>query len=552
MAVQTENRLSINRDKTFQKLINDVLNRRVQPENEYEIAAYLESEGWNDGRVAEVFGVENVFELALELWVAIEARVLATPLESLEKKSFIYYLINSVSSFLRGLIFALPMAISVLSMLTLRFSLWSYQNLTTELATSIAIGTILSFLVVGGFTQSIARRGFLYLSMGYYNMGRRITFVFLKIGFVLCLLISLFMVLANAVFEIFPMQMIWYVTTFFLFLSGIWLSVTIMYILKKEVVFTGLIAFGIALVYLLFRVLGLDIILAQLISLFVVSVLSILLVIHFFKTMEARMEKGINPLLPRTSITLYSVMPYFLYGFLYFSMLYADRVIAWSSNNDNYMPYLIWFRGHYELGLDFALLMLMIPMGIVEVVVNSLMSDIEVSQKMYMGNDTQSMNARFSRYYYRSLFYLSVVSVISALVVYFGVYYIDNHYGVLLQISVFTNPTSHFVFIIALAAYALLVIALMNALILFSLSQPSFVNRAIAYGLSVNIIVGFALSRWMSWWVDQAGHTAPFGIDGYSYAIIGLLAGSIVFLVLTFRGVQKVLGNLDYYLYAAA
>ncbi|MBW9234278.1 hypothetical protein JQK62_18805, partial [Leptospira santarosai] len=70
-----------------------------------------------------------------------------------------------------------------------------------------------------------------------------------------------------------------------------------------------------------------------------------------------------------------------LYGFLYFSFLFVDRVNAWSKNEE-FMPYVIWFRGQYELGLDFALLTIIIPMGVCEVVVNRLMFDLETSQKI--------------------------------------------------------------------------------------------------------------------------------------------------------------------------
>ena len=38
------------------------------------------------------------------------------------------------------------------------------------------------------------------------------------------------------------------------------------------------------------------------------------------------------------------------------------------------MPYVIWFRGQYELGLDFVFLTIIIPMVVCEVVVNRLMA----------------------------------------------------------------------------------------------------------------------------------------------------------------------------------
>jgi hypothetical protein len=366
MVLDGTNKSDKDRQRLFEELLDSILKRRMQPEDKYEIAAYLESIGWNDDRAARVFGAEDIFDLAESFWNSINNDISASTIsKKAENISFIYYIIDSIKQFLRGLIFALPMAISVAAMITLRFSLWSYENLTLEVATSIAIGTILSFLVVGGFTQAIARRGFFYLTQGYYNMGRRMTFIFVRMGYTVCLIISVLLFLSNLFIEIFPFRMIWIIIAYFFFLSSIWLSVTVMYILKKELVFTGLIAFGILVVFVLVQMFGIYyIIFIQLFSLLLVSVIGIGLVLYYFKTAERKMEKGIAPSLPRKSITLYSVMPYFTYGFLYFSFLYLDRVIAWSTNNSGYMPYFIWFRGQYELGLDFALFMLMIPMGI--------------------------------------------------------------------------------------------------------------------------------------------------------------------------------------------
>ncbi len=97
----------------------------------------------------------------------------------------------------------------------------------------------------------------------------------------------------------------------------------------------------------------------------------------------------------------------------------------------------------------------------------------------------------------------------------------------------------------------------MNAVILFSLSQADMVNKALTPALITNIVVGFVLSRWMTFlpnsyvseklapWLISLTNTAT----GYGYAVLGLAAGSAVFLVLSTRQVLRVLKNLDYYLF---
>lgn len=523
----------------IKQISDEILKRRIKPEDRFEIAAILESMGWNDERAAEAFGSEDVFALADDIWIAIQQDIQFTPFQPEEKAGFIHYTLAMVRSFLRGIIFALPMAISVAAMLTLRFSLWSYEFLSTELATSIAIGTILSFMVVGGFTQAIARRGFFYVTQGYYNMGRRVIFYFVKLGYITCFAIAAVFLLVNAFLNIFTFKMGLVINLYFFFLSAIWLSVTVMYILQKEITFTGLLVVGIFSVYVLFGITG-NIILSQLISLVLVSIAGILLVLYFFIKAEKKAEKGISPMLPRTSITLYSVLPYFQYGFLYFSFLFADRIIAWSTNDSSFMPYIIWFRGHYELGLDFALLAIILPMGFNEVVVNKLMLDLEASQKNFTFDNLENLSKRYLNMYFTRFSIVALISCASSFMVYFTVVFINNNPQINLYLhrsgSLLGNPDMVFVFVCALCAYGIVAIALMNAVILFSLSQPVLVTKSITPALITNMLVGFLLSRWFH----------------YYFAVFGLIAGALVFLYLTTRQITKVLRNLDYYLYATS
>lgn len=529
----TSSRTEMPRHERFDQLVEDVMNKNMTPEDRSEIAALLESMGWNDIRAAEVFGVENIFELASEIWEQIRQKVVTTAFTQNAQTGAVKMTFELVKSFLRGLIFALPMAISVISMLTLKFSLWSYQNLSVELATCIAIGTILSFVVVGGYTQAIARRGFFYIYQGYYKMARKATFLFIRFGYWTCLAVGVVIYVFNLIFNIFPPNMFMYIMLFFFFLNSIWLSVTVMYILKRELTFTGLIVAGIGVVYVLFKVLGMDIIVSQLISISLVSIAGMGLVIYYFRSAEKREEKGIAPKMARLSITIYSIMPYFIYGFLYFTFLFIDRVNAWSAN-ESFMPYFIWFRGEYELGLDFALLALMIPLGVCEVLVNKMMMNIEASYKRYWGFETDKMNAHFEKVYYRMIAIITVSSIASAVLIYFVILWSDQAYVQTFEKHLIASVKTEFVFIVAMASYVILAVALLNAVILFSLSQPNLVNRAILPALGVNFVIGFLLSRWID----------------HTYAVFGLMAGAVVFVLLSFKAMRSVFRRLDYYLYA--
>jgi hypothetical protein len=527
------NIIDVNKKPALDDLLDQVLNKSIHPQDNFEIAALIESLGWNDIRAAKAFGVADVFELSMILWNMIKENISFQGFIEEKNESFFTQTIEMTKSFLRGMIFALPMAISVISMLTLRFSLWSYKYLTTDKATSIAFGTILSFMSIGGFTQAIARRGFFYISQGYYNMAKRITYALVKLGYIFCIFIALAYIVINWIFPIFDMGMLTLTIIFYLFLSSNWLAVTVMYILRREFTFTALITAGIGVVYVLFKVFKLDIILSQIVALIFISILGLVLIVYFFNIEERKMEKGIAPTMAKKSITLYSLAPYFKYGLVYFTFLFMDRIISWSTDGA-YMPYFIWFRGDYELGLDFALLMLIIPMGFNEVAVTRLMESFEIIQKNSIGYDTENINRKNFKHYITSISLVAIVAVISTITIYIGVVYLNNHNFLGYDDLVLSSITL-LVFKAALAAYLILCIALTNSVILFAFSQPEMVTKVMYLSTGVNFITGFVLSRWF----------------GHEYAVFGLLAGSVMFVVLTTKNILKVVLNVDYYLYSS-
>jgi len=217
---------------------------------------------------------------------------------------------------------------------------------------------------------------------------------------------------------------------------------------------------------------------------------------------------------------------------LYFAFLFVDRLMAWSVDIA-FLPYLIWFRGDYELGLDFSLLVLIIPMGIIEVVLSKLLTNIQQSQKNYWGQDIDKMNRKYIREYFIRVAFIFIVAMVCALMLYYYVGVFMDSFHPELGAVIYNNQVSHFVFVTSLVSYGFLAVGLMNAVTMFSLSQPQKVINAITPALLVNLVVGFVLSRWF----------------GYEYAVIGLLTGSMVFLLLSSWQVFSVLRKLDYYMY---
>jgi hypothetical protein len=179
--------------------------------------------------------------------------------------------------------------------------------------------------------------------------------------------------------------------------------------------------------------------------------------------------------------------------------------------------------------------MLMFPMGVCEVTVNRLMIGIEANQKNSLVHDDETLNKKYIGMYLRSIISVLVSGIISSMVVYLIVQYINTHNTEFIASRFALTPVVKFVFIAALISYSLLSVALTNSVILFSLSQPNMVSKVMIWSLLVNCIVGFLLSRWID----------------YYYAVFGLLIGTIVFMIWSGKYVLRVLRNLDYYIYVS-
>lgn len=65
----------------FNSLIEQILEKNIQPQDHFEIAALLESMGWSDHRAAREFGVKDIFDLANQIWEAVQLRIVCFPLK---------------------------------------------------------------------------------------------------------------------------------------------------------------------------------------------------------------------------------------------------------------------------------------------------------------------------------------------------------------------------------------------------------------------------------------------------------------------------------------
>ena len=138
--------------------------------------------------------------------------------------------------------------------------------------------------------------------------------------------------------------------------------------------------------------------------------------------------------------------------------------------------------------------------------------------------------------YKRMTVFILISTVISSFLIYRLILWYNDVSIRMNNENILESEVTVFILFWGIVSYSIIAFCLMNAVILFALSQPGRVIKAIIPALLINMIVGFLLSRWFD----------------YHLAVIGLFVGSILLLYLTTKAVIEVLQNLDYYLYAAS
>jgi hypothetical protein len=236
--------------------------------------------------------------------------------------------------------------------------------------------------------------------------------------------------------------------------------------------------------------------------------------------------------LPRSSYLAYLAAPYFAYGLLYFGLLFTDRLVGWSAGSH---PLPLWFRPAYEVGLDWALVALVLGIALLEYTVNAFSGRIVRVQSELDASEIARHNRSFVRFYEVQLAVLVLLSAAGIALAYEGgislrgVHFFHDVRGF------FTDSTARGVFAAGVAGYALLAWGLLNSLFLFSLGRARLVLRAVGPAVVASIAVGMVLSRVYEYW----------------YSSVGLAAGGLVFALVSGWYVVQTLRRMDYFYFAA-
>ncbi len=541
------------REEKIEELVNFVLETCGSPVDFWAVAATLESRGLRDVDAEQDFGLEEViqrvdpatgyvvqgtiFELAREIYPLCRERVKEIPFTppTLPQLTWWSRLSRLIKFYLQGTLFALPMIGQIISVLALRYSLWASMDFSEELATVVAIGTMMSFVVTGGFVQAIGRKGISYAEAGSHILAKEICYYLIRLGTGLVVAVGLLFYLLNLIVPFFSQRMILISLVYYLLLSELWLTISVLYVLTQRAAILLSTLAGTGVVHLVMTYTSWPILVAHGLGLLSTNIIvagyGYYLLARRAKTVTGDMKLA---RLPARPIIAYSLSLYFIYGMFYFGYLYMDRIIGWSTG-ERPLPYILWFRTAYELGMDWALISLIFSIALLEYTINEFASLIIPVQKAHSAFDVRGHNQYFRRFYLRQIVLLILIAIASIIATYLAVGSLHQYQHLKLVRDFFKNPITFFVYWAAAIGYNLMVVGLFSGIFFFSLSRPVPVLRSIIPATIVCAVVGFVLSRAIS----------------YEYSAVGMAIGSLVFAVLAVRHALKLMDNLDYFYYSA-
>jgi hypothetical protein len=513
-----------------------VVDRIHVPVDAWAVAAALEAEGLRDADAVERFGYPDLFRFG----EAVHARTRSPsftlpPLDPPPTPVARSPLLTLFGHLFEGSFFALPMIGQSVCVVATGHSLWASLEFTELEASVVGLGTLASFVATAGFVVSLGRQGAVYRTLKAFTLLRRSCTQLVIAGAISCVAVAA--VLAGVELVAMPLRptVAGLALLYFLALSALWIGFATLYMLQVHAWTFGLSVGGALLVAASVRLGGLPLVPVQLAAIVLTALASLVVASRRLRVLVASEDRvRAATRLPPPEVVVGILAPYAVYGMAYFALLLTDRALAWTAPG-RHVPQAIWFDAPYELGMDWALVTLLVPMTYLERVVHVSNARIEQDQRSLPHSRCDEHRRRFRWFTWRATATLAALSALSVGGTYFGGGALRRYDNVKLIRGFFASPTTTFVFWPAAVGYQLLTVGLMFGLLFFTLGQPRVVLRAMTGALVVALVVGFAASRLL----------------GGDWAVLGFTTGTAFFAVQMARAGRTLVQRVDYFHYAA-
>jgi hypothetical protein len=493
---------------------------RIAPDaiDAWETTAVIESLGFSDRRIRREFGFRDARALARHISHQVRPRPAQPPLRvSRGWRGTVRDAGAFVVRFCSCFIYSLPWTVMILLE-----SRWpDALQVPADLAGLLSLALMASLITTGGFIQAIVRRGQFYICLNEPELAGRVSMLLVKMAFKVIVVCAGAAVLLAVYLGAFPSRYVAIAIVHYALLCVLWIICALLAVERRWLALVATISTA-AGVYPLLRIAGhggpVTAQLAATCAAAAVACVGARQILFAPLRRAARREMD----LPRRSLLLHSLAPYFAYGFGYFTFLFADRLCAGAS-----VP-LAWglffgMEAGYKRVMDAALLTFLICAALVECLNHCFMEAWYAEAKSRHSMEAAALSARLRTRY---IVFCGIVAASAAILGYVAATALVDQQVLLLHRGLWAA---------GVLGYLLLSVALLNAVILFSVRRPMAVVDALWPALFVNFTVGYVLSR-------------AFAPD---LAIAGLVVGSSVFALLSTRGALSALRTADYTYFSA-
>jgi hypothetical protein len=511
------------------------------PISTWAVAATIESLGVRNVDAKTDYGYDSVFELGEEVFNRLREREHLKREDQEDDDNFEFGSAGRtfkmfLKHYTEGMVFSIPMLSQVVAIIIFEYALWAWFDFNEAQATVVALGTIISFIFTGGFIQTIGRLVSKYKGEGNYYLAFEACKGVMKIAIPFVFILALAILLINLILPFYPQGFVVLSMSYMVLISLLLLVAAILFASEQRSIILFAVLIGTAVVIFGMDFAGWGIYVSQWLGILTVTAIMAGYVYLYYKLKIRNLRQELfKQSLPEIEVNYYNTYRYFIYGFCYFSFLFMDRILAWSAGPPP-PEYIIWFNTPYELGMDWALISLVITIAMLEFSVHSFSKNLIPAQKKATISKTKLFNRFFKRFYIKQVLLLLVIGSLSIIGTYYGVLSLRIFENEVPEIAdFFANPMTYKVFWMASIGYLFLIYGLLNSLFFFTLNRPELVMYAMIGSLFVNFIVGYLCSR----------------IFGLEFAVIGLIAGSIVFATVTAILAKRFFKHLDYFYYSA-
>jgi len=533
-----------NHFENIEFLMQNIKDKVGKPVSTRVVMATIESLGIRDIDVPEDFGFESIKSLADYIFREINALPDYQDIKNVKEREEIKnhktiqvsdYLLVKTKLFAKhyplGILHLLPVFLQIAAIILFGYSLWTYVGFNEIQSTAVVLGVMVGLIVTGGFVQVIGRQATFYWNYDDYEMARKTVFYLIKKGTISLLFVIFIISFFNIFFHLFPFELLFVIFTYAFLIGLLLLVFAPLHTIKQRWVISVAILSGTALAVYAKSETVLLIYVTHWIGIICAIIIALIFLIIFFKYKIGKNQVHSN-IRFKTPILLYQNYKYFFYGTAVYIFIFIDRILAWTSDTEGKLPLIIYFEKDYELGMDLAILVFLLMTGVLEYSIVSFTKFLDIGQKVTSSDTPEKFNKQFIKMYWFNILLLFLTCVLIFILIYF---LITASWGYKGQFNQVLDNISIRVCIIAGIGYFFLAWGMLNSLYMFTLGRPNQPVKAIVLSCFINIIVGFILSRFVS----------------YEYSVVGMLCGSIFYMLFTFIENRKFFKNLDYYYYAA-